>query len=55
MKQQVKIKDFADALLKRIKNDETIDCCKEEIEKLAKLIKDKLPEETLEMEWHESL
>ncbi len=51
MKQQVPIKDFVEELLERIERAQTIDCCREEIKLFAKLAKEKIPDETIEIDW----
>ena len=51
MIRQIPIRDFVDELVKRIEDEETIDCCKEEIVAFAKLARDKLGDETIEIDW----
>lgn len=50
---QVPIKDFVDELLKRIDAKQTIDCCMDEIKVFARLVRDRMGDETIEIEWQE--
>ena len=51
MKKAVPIRDFVNELLQRIDEHETIDCCKDEIRVFATLVKDRLGDETIEIDW----
>ena len=51
---KVPIRDFVDELLRRIENKQTIDCCVEEIRVFARLVRDRLGDETIEIEWKDS-
>ncbi|MFH1812326.1 MAG: hypothetical protein ABIJ09_26555 [Pseudomonadota bacterium] len=48
---KVRIRDFVDELLKRIEDKQTIDCCVDEIRTFARLVRDRLGDETIEIEW----
>lgn len=49
--QTISLKVFADELESRLKAGKTIDCCREELIRLADIIRKKLPNETIEVEW----
>ena len=51
MKKEITIKKFAKELKKRLKEGQTVDCCKKELLSLVKIIKDKIPDEKIEVEW----
>lgn len=53
MKRRVPISDFTRDLIRRIDEAKGIDCCKEEIKLLAKLAGEKMPGETIEIDWKE--
>jgi hypothetical protein len=51
MKKILKVREFADELIRRIENEKGIDCCKEEIKKLALMTKEHLGEKNIEVNW----
>ena len=51
MKKKVTLRVFVDDLIKRIDERKTIDCCTEEIKLFAHLVADKIPDETIEIDW----
>ena len=50
-KRQITIAEFADELIDRIEKHQTVDCCKEELMNLADLIKQKIPQEKITVNW----
>lgn len=54
MKKKITIKEFSKELVARIEASKDIDCCKEEIKKLARLAAKKLPDEKLLVTWKEA-
>ena len=48
---KITIRQFADDLVSRIEGEKTIDCCKDEIRKLARLAKERLGDELIEVDW----
>ena len=48
---EITIGEFADDLAKRISEGKTIDCCKEELIKLASIVKEKIGNETIMVNW----
>jgi hypothetical protein len=53
MKKILSVKDFADELVQRIDSKKGIDCCKEEIKKLAALAKKYIGDKEIEVDWKE--
>lgn len=51
MKKVIKIKEFADELIKRIEEAKDIQCCTLEIKNLANIAKEKLGDHDIEVEW----
>lgn len=51
MKKDIKMDQFADDLVKRIDKNKTIDCCKEEIKKLAEMAKQHMSDKTITVTW----
>ncbi|MBF0349418.1 MAG: hypothetical protein HQM11_00210 [SAR324 cluster bacterium] len=51
MKKTITIKEFADELIRRISEAKTIDCCKEELVKLATIAKNEIGEKKIEVNW----
>lgn len=51
MKKTITIAQFADELVQRIEKAKTIDCCKEEIKKLAEMAKKEMGKRTIEVNW----
>ncbi len=52
-KKNITLKEFADELELRLKAGKTIDCCKQELITLAGIIRTKLPQEIIEVDWKE--
>lgn len=52
-KRQITISEFADELLNRLENNKTVDCCREELINLSDLIKEKIPNEKITVNWEE--
>ena len=52
-KRQITVAEFADELLDRLDKHKTVDCCREELMNLADLIKQKIPEEKITVNWQE--
>ena len=53
MQKEISIKEFAKELVARIDTDKGIDCCREEIKKLARLSADRMPDEKILVNWVE--
>ena len=51
MQKEITIKEFAAELAQRIDADKGIDCCKEEIKRLADMAADKMPSEKILVTW----
>ena len=51
MQKEITIKDFAAELVQRIDSEKGIDCCKEEIKRLAEMAADKMPSEMILVTW----
>jgi len=51
MQKEITIREFADELKMRIDKDKGIDCCKDEIKRLAELAGQKMPEEKILVTW----
>ena len=54
VKREITVSQFAADLVKRIDEAKTIDCCKTELKNLAELIKTKIPNEKIVVEWKEN-
>ncbi|MDH5720308.1 MAG: hypothetical protein OEZ13_06750 [Spirochaetia bacterium] len=54
MKKTITIKEFSEELKVRIEKDQTIDCCKDEILKLAEVAADKIGSQEIEVTWQEA-
>ncbi len=54
-KKIISLKIFADELESRLKAGQTVDCCHDELIRLADIIRNKLPNETIEVEWKDKL
>ena len=52
-KKTITLKQFADELELRLKAGKTIDCCHDELIRLAQIVREKLPGETIEVDWKE--
>ena len=48
---RIPIAEFVDELIARIDHAQDIDCCREEIKKLALRAKELIPDETIEVMW----
>jgi hypothetical protein len=48
---EITLKEFADELMVRLEDNKTIDCCKKEIFKLAKIVREKLSDEKIVVDW----
>lgn len=53
MKKTVTLKEFADELILRIDSQKGIDCCKDEIKKLAAIAKQFIGDKQIEVNWKE--
>lgn len=51
MQKDVTMSQFADDLIQRIDKHKTIDCCKEEIKKLAQMAKEHMKDKTISVDW----
>lgn len=51
MKKEITLAEFADELKSRLEVGKTIDCCKEELLALADIVKEKLGEERITVNW----
>jgi hypothetical protein len=52
-KKTITLKQFADELELRLNAGKTIDCCRDELIKLVQIVREKLPSETIEVDWKE--
>lgn len=52
MQKKITLQELAEELIARIEGGQSIDCCKDELKKLALLVKEKLGQETIEIDWH---
>jgi hypothetical protein len=53
MKREMSVSEFVDDLISRIDAAKTIDCCKEEIKRLAELAKRRIGDERIEVNWRD--
>lgn len=53
MKREMSVSEFVDDLISRIDAAKTIDCCKEEIKRLAELAKQRIGDERIEVSWRD--
>ena len=51
MKKEITLSEFADELKARLNKGKTVDCCKEELLSLADIIKEKLGNEKITVNW----
>ena len=51
MEKEITLLEFADELIRRLQNGKTVDCCREELLRLAEILKKKLPEEKILVNW----
>ena len=50
-KKVITIREFADELETRLKDGRTVDCCKTELLNLAEIIRHKIGDEKIEVDW----
>jgi NAD-dependent SIR2 family protein deacetylase len=50
-KRTITITEFADELEQRLKAEKTVDCCKNELLTLAKIIREKIGSEKIDVDW----
>lgn len=50
-KRTITIAALADELMVRLSNNQTVDCCKDELINLANIAKDKIGNEMVEVNW----
>ncbi|MBN2443859.1 MAG: hypothetical protein JXJ04_21030 [Spirochaetales bacterium] len=53
-KREITLTQFADDLAARIKAGKTIDCCKEELLMLTKIVKEKIGNEKVTVDWKDN-
>lgn len=53
MRKEITIAQFAQELTERLQDGKTVDCCKEELLRLAKIIAEKIGDEYIEVNWKE--
>jgi hypothetical protein len=53
MQKEITLDEFADELTIRLNKGKTVDCCKEELLRLAVILKEKLPDEKILVNWKE--
>ncbi len=53
MEKEITIAEFAQELKARLNNGKTVDCCKEELLRLADIITDKIGSEKIKVTWKE--
>ena len=51
MKKEITLAEFADELKTRLEVGKTVDCCKEELLTLADIIKEKIGDERIVVNW----
>lgn len=51
MEKRITVKEFARELMSRIDESKDIQCCREEIKRLAELASSRIPDETLLVTW----
>ena len=51
MEKEITLAEFADEMVERLNAGKTVDCCKEELIRLADILKDKIPQETIKVHW----
>ena len=52
-KKQITLAQFADELILRLKAGKTVNCCKEELLLLADILKERIPDQTILVNWKE--
>ena len=50
-KKEITLAEFADELIERLEKGQTIDCCKEELINLAAIVKEKIGNEKITVDW----
>ena len=53
MEKEITLSEFAEELTVRLQKGKTVDCCKEELLRLAVILKEKLPEQKILVNWKE--
>jgi len=53
MEKEITLSEFADELKVRLQRRKTVDCCKVELLRLADILKSKIPEEKIVVNWKE--
>ncbi len=51
MEKVITMAEFADELTQRLNQGKSVDCCKEELVRLAQFLKVKVPRETIRVTW----
>lgn len=51
MKKEITVKEFADELVQRLNTGKTVDCCKDELINLAAIVKERIPDQKIEVQW----
>ena len=51
MEKEITMAEFAEELKTRLNAGKTVDCCKEELLRLAEILKAKLPNEMIKVTW----
>jgi hypothetical protein len=54
MKKEITMVEFADELTARLEKGKTVDCCREELLRLADILKAKIPDERILVNWRDS-
>jgi len=47
----ITIREFADELTRRLQHGQTVDCCRDELLNLAKIIREKIGDEKISVHW----
>jgi hypothetical protein len=53
MEKEITLAEFADELKVRLNKGKTVDCCKVELVRLADILKAKIPDEKIKVNWKE--
>ncbi len=53
MEKEITIAEFADELKQRLNEGKTVDCCRDELFRLADIIKEKIGEEKILVTWQD--
>jgi hypothetical protein len=53
MEKEITMVEFADELTERLERGKTVDCCKKELLRLADILKVKIPDEKILVDWKE--